>query len=704
MDEKVIMEWCDRLASCGNSCFKPKDYLSGEFGEKQLDLLTGGTYRGIIRDEHEEFGGWAVYLPTRPSEPRLPAVVCVYNSNVPMTDLERLGFVELAQGGELAVITVQDGNSCEAVSGVVGLACERYRLDTERVYIAGHSFGGSAAARHALNRPDIFAGVCMLGTEYYGADTPSDKIAEAKRLALAVASVCGECEVNDVYPLNRDATRPAPPRVDPNITPPHHSADNCLNGLEMWRGLAGCTPVAREDDLDPRTEAERIIGARFDSSEERELYGRRHYICESNGVDGFPTLRYAAVSGGPHCVAPTAAELAWEHLRRFRRDAKTKRLCRVTLSSAIKSVTADTAYMPIGRMVTALRIELEENTDVSGLLPEDFRIHAFVDMHPVKHTKRVTGIDRTVPGTLVLYTEEFLLDATVPRYGYINGSPGSVIVGEFDLHCRMLPGGMSLDLKRGDVSVGEPKFAVKYVHERFEREGMMSFDYVRFISPHGDGRKLPVIFYSMGSGHLNNERNNRQILNHGAELLVSEEFQAVYPCHVVAPWFPMPTHPPKGEEGNRKLEEYGRSTASLMRSFAERVNADMSRLYFVGSGGGALYQHLAADPNLYAAAAMLTSVFDYFADGSEINYLRSAMMPIYITHAQSDYPCPVRRSRLAYSKLLEFGNRNVYYREYSDMELEKFGIDTKNLAGSHASSCLDLGDRAFYRWLFAQRL
>jgi predicted peptidase len=78
-------------------------------------------------------------------------------------------------------------------------------------------------------------------------------------------------------------------------------------------------------------------------------------------------------------------------------------------------------------------------------------------------------------------------------------------------------------------------------------------------------------------------------------------------------------------------------------------------------------------------------------------------MPIYITHASSDMPCPVKRSRMSYSRLKELGNRELYYHEYTDRELAEFGIDTDNEVGSHYSALVDYAGDDMFRWLFSYR-
>ena len=696
-------ETLEFLRKVGNSSFSPQQYLKGTFGDEQRELLgiDANQIFGLKVEDHGELGGWTAYLPKEAAQQPLPLVIGVYDAMAPRREMEKLGFVRLAAQGQLIHVTVGDGNSLAAVTGILELAEKLYPVDPERVFIAGHSFGGSSSARHALKRPDLFAGVCVLGTEYYFADSAREDIERAKELGLSFCMICGTNEVNGVFPLNRDPERPAPPRVHPDVTPPYLSADNCLSGLNLWREIAGAKARTREEDTSDLSPAEEKIGARFEKTAVREILGHLHYIGEETGEDGSAVLRCAAVDGGPHCVAPTVAALAWEFLRGFRRDPETGMLKRIVPEKAYRSVRAETTFAPLGQVVTGLRYELLEDYDLSDLSPEDFTVCAFTDMNPVMHTRRVTGIDRSVPGVLTLLTEEFMLDARIPRYGLINGHPGSVSVGEFRILCAKTLSGKSLDLTRSDLSGVKLEYTEKFVPARFERDGMMAFDYVAYRAK---GEHLPVVFYSVGSGADNNADNNQQILNYGACLMAGEAFQSVYPCHILAPWFPMPGHPPQGAEGNAKLEAFGKSTAALVRQFALETGADLSRIYFIGTGGGALYQHLAAGKDLYAAAAMMTSVFDFFNDGSEIPYLREILeIPLYLSHAQSDYPCPVRRTRLACRKLREFGHRDFTYHEYSDEELARGGIDPSNLAGTHDSPNLNLAEPEFYRWLFSHR-
>ena len=165
----------------------------------------------------------------------------------------------------------------------------------------------------------------------------------------------------------------------------------------------------------------------------------------------------------------------------------------------------------------------------------------------------------------------------------------------------------------------------------------------------------------------------------------------------------------KYRDGDRIVSDYIHkedlvNLTELVEHTIKELGADPERIYFIGNGGGAIYQSLSLGAHIYAAAAMLTTIFNFFDDGSEMKYLDNlAAMPVYITHATSDFACPVGRSRLSHTRLRELGNKNLFYLERSDQELARFGIDTENEVGTHNSALLDYAGDEMFRWLFSFR-
>lgn len=705
------------IREIGSQTFDVDAYVDRDFAELQKDVIETNFMfqddndpqlnvywqeRGITRVVHgdaQELTAWTIYYAESDvqSGRKLPLMVNVYNAGVPMLSLEALGFVRIAAEYGFMVLVPKDGNGDENVLRAIEQAKALYPVDPERIFLAGHSFGGGTSGRQAISHPDVYAGVCIMGTQYGGADNTSEELARAETLRLPMVTIGGTKEVQGILPFNCDPPndRGAPPRVVPNMTPPHHTRANCLKSIRLWRQLNGCKVYTEEEDTaDLPSLAEQKFGVRADRTDMREIGGKLHYVCESVGKEQLPILRCVAIEDCPHCVSPTAAALAWEFLKQFRRDQTTGELKYIQRPKSYTRIESDVSFHPGGPMMHGFRITLAEGADVSELVPMDFDIRAYTDMRPIYHQMKAIGLDRSKPGELYLMTPALSTDLYAPVYG------GKAYRGGFHITCRDTT--QNFDFSAEDVAQYHYPEIAEYKHIRFDDDGFMGFDYVQFVSHH-EG-KLPLIFYSMGSGWDNNEENNEQVRNHGAAKLASEAFQAVYPCHVIAPWFPMPGHPEKGESGQLKLEDFARSTAEVVKRFAKEYNVDTDRIYFVGVGGGALYQHLAHDKHLYAAAAMLTSVFDYFADGSELKYVDAlGHLPIYITHGTSDFPCPVRRSRLAYRRLLAAGNRDVTYREYSDAELSAFGIDVDNQVGSHSSSLMDFATTDLYRWLFSKK-
>ena len=223
----------------------------------------------------------------------------------------------------------------------------------------------------------------------------------------------------------------------------------------------------------------------------------------------------------------------------------------------------------------------------------------------------------------------------------------------------------------------------------------------QFFTPSADVA-LPLVVYMAGTHHNNNESNDLQIRCVACHTFASLDFP--FPCFVLAPWIDTPGHMPNTEEGRRTNLQYSARLNALIRNFIDNHSVDLSRVYFIGVGGGGQYQHVAPGADLYAAIAMNTSVFDYFADGQENEYLlKVSHIPIFLSHGVCDKPNPVRRSRYAYSLLQAAGCPQLVYREYSEAELIAAGADLDTFDGAHNTACtLPFLSEDLYRFLFTK--
>jgi Predicted peptidase len=650
----------------------------------------------VVYGDPEDLTSRTVYYPSgiRGSDGKHPLIVCVYNAGSTMLSLESLGFVHIAAHSGFIVLVPKDGNSDEHVLRAVEETAAAYPVDRERIFIAGHSFGGATAGWQAVRHPDVYAGACILGFTYGCTDNTEEEIQNAKELRLPMINICGTREVSRALPLNVDIPEfVVPPKVADNVTPLPHMKDICLNGVQNWRRINGTKEYSMEEDCsDTLSIPEMAFGLHADQSETRDYLGRKHYVCDMLGEEGLPIIRWVAVEDCPHTIPPTAADLAWEFFRDIRRDAVTKEIRYDVPEPFWKSIRAEVRYDRIGPKYTEFMIRLKEGSGRIPVSAEDFSISGFSDMTPVRYQFKALRVESVSEKEMRLMVPAVSADRYVPVYG------GRGYRGEIRVRC-LVPG---YEFTASDITGTELPQTKRYQNGYYTGSTGITIPYCYYQAESRE--KLPLIVYATGCLGDNNEDDNEQILGPGPLKMASEEFQSRFPCHVMAPWYPLGGHPEQGEAGQRMLEDYSRNLTELVENVIRELGADVSRVYFIGNGGGAIYQSLSLGEHIYAAAAMLTTIFDFFNDGSEMKYLDNLSgMPIYITHASSDMPCPVKRSRMSYSRLKELGNRELYYHEYTDRELADFGIDTDNEVGSHYSALVDYAGDDMFRWLFSYR-
>jgi phospholipase/carboxylesterase len=88
------------------------------------------------------------------------------------------------------------GEAAERVSECIHASKRRFNIHARRVFIAGHGRGGTMALRLALQFPEWFAGAASLGGPMPQGDSPLNRVKDARRLPLLLAS----CRESQDYP------------------------------------------------------------------------------------------------------------------------------------------------------------------------------------------------------------------------------------------------------------------------------------------------------------------------------------------------------------------------------------------------------------------------------------------------------------------------------------------------------------------------
>lgn len=108
---------------------------------------------------------------------------------------------------------------------------------------------------------------------------------------------------------------------------------------------------------------------------------------------------------------------------------------------------------------------------------------------------------------------------------------------------------------------------------------------------------------------------------------------------------------------------------SLIEDFVSKHNEiDPDRIYVGGNsmGGYQTWELLSESPDLFAAAFPIASAYEV-----PENILKKVSdTPIWITHAIDDDVIPFSYSKSAYERLIEKGNRNVFFSAFKNVTLD----------------------------------
>ena len=342
--------------------------LFAAMGDRDADALTIaesedgrliGEYMGVMRwpEDSEESRAfwreqgfektvhgagpdrWSCFVPRAAAsdpERRFPLIFCLHGAHNPIQLTESYGVMQMAAREECVVIAPENENE-EMLDGLLRYALEELPADPSRIYLMGYSFGGFMASRHAMARPERFAGAAMGGMLFAGdvaehpldgQDYPAyslteDMLRRAEDLGMPALLFMGENEMLRLLPLWKEPEGGVRDGVIPLGSRDKQEAFN------RWRRVGGCAPTsflspgdAEEDEVEAR------IGARFERTEIRRIRGRRYFIGDSVTEGGECLFRTAAAEGMVHWPTAAFAELAWEHLRKFARDPGSGRLIR----------------------------------------------------------------------------------------------------------------------------------------------------------------------------------------------------------------------------------------------------------------------------------------------------------------------------------------------------------------------------------------
>lgn len=341
----------------GEPSYSFEQYVSGPYGDRITEYFkTYALYDGqdmhpdviaywrnygkglhkYYHDNEDCCQRWCAYIPCsydlpENKERKYPCII-IGQRTASMMMYEASSFIHMAAENELIILTGNDVNEDDFFENILNTALRIYPIDPSRIYLHGHSFGAVLSGRHAIKYAKRIAGVCMSGSQYYGADSRQKEIERAMKLRMPLVAVHCTKQSRNLLPYNVTPRRQMSPKNRMDATTSDFSLLTGYEELKFWRRINHCKPVGLEYmrniqnlSADP---SEQVLGIEFDRTHVEQREGVNHYFGDILDDQQTVMIRYVAVEGGPHAVPPHAGNIAWDFFKNFSRNIQTGALIR----------------------------------------------------------------------------------------------------------------------------------------------------------------------------------------------------------------------------------------------------------------------------------------------------------------------------------------------------------------------------------------
>ncbi len=217
-----------------------------------------------------------------------------------------------------------------------------------------------------------------------------------------------------------------------------------------------------------------------------------------------------------------------------------------------------------------------------------------------------------------------------------------------------------------------------------------------YENPSGKGG-LPMVVFLHGADAFGTDNEGQIALHDVATVFADPAWQAIHPCHIVAPQYKRGKH-----WALPSMMEY---VYDMTLEYADRFRADTSRIYIYGYSAGAIGTlAILKEYPIYAAAVPICGAT------TEENMEKLLETPIWLYHAEDDpivsteefeavfFKDKNKGSRSIYERLRELGHKNLRYTEIPhDTMKEEYGLHP------HCSWVLMGEDKEVKEWMFHQK-
>ncbi len=185
-----------------------------------------------------------------------------------------------------------------------------YPIDRSRVYVVGMSMGGAATLAAGLEIPEVVAASAALSSTMSLSTGTWDADGEARSTPPSEYDKAMDYDV-PLLVMGGDQDFGGFPITDPGV----------VEGLNLWLDVNDCSTDAALA-TDSTDEAVKAIGVTGGTMWTETIDGVVHHGEEFANSGGVKMVELICVTNLPHWPSGTFADLAWEFVSRFSKDAE----------------------------------------------------------------------------------------------------------------------------------------------------------------------------------------------------------------------------------------------------------------------------------------------------------------------------------------------------------------------------------------------
>jgi len=352
----------EHLIAMGNKWFDVEKCITGENGRMLLEFNANrrafaedtapeifeywqklGMKKTVHSGEKPGYD-WVSYTPVSaflPENAERKYPLIIFTNAVDVHESESYGIIQEAAKREYIVVVLREVNDEAYVAGVPAMAAELLPVDRSRIYATGFSYGSGRAELLALKHPELLAAYAPTGCHMIGDENfiTEAELAHAREVGMPTCLISGHYESTQEFPLTRDIYEyHKPGEVRPYTIRDERGVLYCnfpktgeekVERLRRRLWAMRCRDVTFEmckaagSSGDPVSEA---IGAPFDKTELKVMYGVNVYIGDYTDSDGNDKLRVICIDHMPHYLTPPVGPLMLDFFDRFSRDPESGKI------------------------------------------------------------------------------------------------------------------------------------------------------------------------------------------------------------------------------------------------------------------------------------------------------------------------------------------------------------------------------------------